>query len=323
MLILAILVALVVFCLVLAIYNYSQKDNIEVSRRIGDYAKAPQKRKRPRGDFWQDLKESKLRNWAAIIAERFGDALPKQKHFAEMVERAGIPISGNEFIVLLAGSTVFWFVFVAVLMLNPLKAVFYSGLWAAMFYFYVQYMGNSRLKDFDAQLGDAIVMMNNALRAGFTFQQAMDTVAKELPDPMSGEFSRALREIQLGVPLEEALNGISYRMKSDDFDLLATAVIIQRQVGGNLSQILETIGTTIRDRVKLKREVKVLTAEGVMAGWTVGLMPFFVCFLVVYINPNYFDEFLAQSYAKYIIIFCIISEIIGGFVIRKIVDVKV
>ena len=323
MLLIAILVALICFCLILALYNYSQKENIDVSRRIDDYAKGRSRRKRSQGDFWQDLKESRFKNWASSVVNRFGEFLPKQAHFAELAERAGLPITGAEFMVILGSSSFFWFALLTLLTLSPLRGLAIGLLWLGMWYFYVKNMGITRMKDFDNQLGDAIVMMNNALRAGFTFQQAMDTVAKELPDPMSSEFARALREVQLGVSLEEALNGISKRMQSNDFDLLATAVVIQRQVGGNLSQILETIGKTIRDRVKLKQEVKVLTSEGVLAGWVVGLMPIIMAMLVLSINPHYFDQFLAQSYAKYIIGFCLLSELIGAIVIKKIIDIKV
>lgn len=322
-LLLAVVAALLVLVIAFIIYNYTQSDKVTVSKRLGSMAKESQNNKRARGDFWEDLKQSKVKEWAGKTAEVFKDRLPNEKTFSGMAERAGIPVTGGELLVLILGSTLMWFGFISVLLMSPVRGMALAFLWFVMCVFYVNYMGKQRMKDFDNQLGDAVVMMNNALRAGFTFQQAMDTVAKELPDPMSAEFSRALREVNLGVPLEDALNGISKRMQSDDFDLLATAVIIQRQIGGNLSQILDTIGTTIRDRVKLKLEIKVLTAEGVFAGWMIALLPFFVCAMVVSMNPNYFDEFLAQSYAKYIIIGCIISEIIGGLVIRNIITIKV
>lgn len=320
---LALVAALLVLVIAFIIYNYTQSDKAAVSKRIGVMAKQSQSNKRARGDFWEDLKGSKVKEWAGKTAERFQDRLPNEKTFSDIAERAGVPVTGGELLVLILGSTLVWFGFITVLMMSPIRGAVLSFLWFCMCIFYIIHMGKKRMKEFDNQLGDAVVMMNNALRAGFTFQQAMDTVSKELPDPMAGEFGRALREIQLGVPLEDALNGISRRMQSDDFDLLATAVIIQRQIGGNLSQILDTIGSTIRDRVKLKLEIKVLTAEGVFAGWMIALLPFLVCAMVLSMNPHYFDEFLAQSYAKYIIIGCIISQIIGGLVIRNIITIKV
>lgn len=323
MFLLIFVIVLLVLCLGLLAYYYLQKDAVDVSKRLGNIARNNTAQRQARGDIWQDLKNSKIKEWAGKMAERFGDKFASMKNFGEMAEKAGIPITGGELMVLVFASTAFWFIFISVLLVNLTKGMLLAALWFCMCFFYVKSMGASRMKEFDGQLGDAIVMMNNALRAGFTFQQAMDTVSKELPDPMAAEFGRALREVQLGVPLEEALNGISTRMESEDFDLLATAVIIQRQIGGNLTQILDTIGTTIRDRVKLKQEVKVLTAEGVFAGWTVALLPFIVAAMVVGMNPNYFDEFLAQPWAKFVIAGCIISQCIGGLIIKKIVDIKV
>lgn len=323
MLLLSIVVALLLLCLAAIAYGYLKADDVEVSKRIGHLARQSAVKKKEKGDFWQDLKDSKVKDWAGKIAERFKDSLPGENSIYSMAEAAGIPVTGEELLVLIGVSTLFWFFIISILLMSLTKAFVLAALWATMCIGYVSHMGTARRKDFDNQLGDAVVMMNNALRAGFTFQQAMDTVAKELPNPMAEEFARALREVNLGVPLEDALNGISKRMQSDDFDLLATAVIIQRQIGGNLSQILDTIGTTIRDRVKLKLEVKVLTAEGVFAGWMVALLPFAVALLVVSMNPNYFDEFLAQPWAKYVIAGCIISQCIGGLIIKKIVDIKV
>ena len=323
MILISVLVAIIIFCLALAAYNFFEKDSIGVSRRIGSYVNKTSSKPKSEGSFWDDLRNSKYRDWAGEVAERFGHILPKKDYFDKLASTAGLPISGSELLVLVIGSSLIWFIILVLLFMGVYKPFVLSLLWFGMCIVYLNIKAEQRMKDFDNQLGDAIVMMNNALRAGFTFQQAMDTVAKELPDPVSGEFHRALTEVALGVPLEESLNGISQRMQSEDFDLVATAVVIQRQVGGNLSQILETIGTTIRDRVKLKREVKVLTAEGVFAGWIVGLLPVIVIVMLTVINPGYFDKFLEQSYAKFVIGACLVSEAIGAFVISRIVDVKV
>lgn len=323
MIFVAILVALSIFCFVLALYNYSQRENLDVSKRIHNYGRVRASRRKSRGDFWEDFKNSRYKEWASNAAEYLGNILPKQQYFAMLAEKADLPVSGSEFMVILLGSAAFWLLTISLLTFSLSKGVILTIFWIVMWYVYVKQLGIQRRKDFDAQLGDAIVMMSNAFRAGFTFQQAMDTVSKELPEPISGEFDRALREINLGISLEEALDGISRRMESDDFDLLATAVVIQRQIGGNLTQIFDTIGNTIRDRVKLKREIKVLTAEGVFAGWIVGLLPVVICLILIYMNPHYFDKFMAQSYAKYIVLGCIISELIGAACIKKIIDVKI
>lgn len=324
MLIIALLVALAVFTLILAVYNYSQRESVTVSKRIKNYAdNGRNARRKAKANIWESLNESQYKESIKHFSEYAAKMLPKHEHFMILAERADLPLSGSELMVLLLGSSLCWFLLLSVLMLSLYKGLVLSLLWFSMWYFYVKELGAKRMREFDAQLGDAIVMMNNGLRAGFTFQQAMDTISKELPEPMSGEFSRALKEVHLGVSVEDALGGISKRMQSDDFDLLATAVVIQRQVGGNLSQIFDTIGITIRDRVKLKREIKVLTAEGIFAGWIVGLMPVVLCAILLFLNPHYFDTFMAQSYAKYVIGACIVSEALGALIIKRIVDVKV
>ena len=179
------------------------------------------------------------------------------------------------------------------------------------------------MKQFTDQLGDAIAMMSNAIKSGFTFQQAMDIVAKEIKGPISEEFVRALNEIQLGVTLEEALEGICQRVKDDDFEMVAMSVVIQRQVGGNLSQILDTVGETIRDRIKLRGEIKSLTAEGVISGWAIALLPVIVGLFCNAVNPDYFKGLLGTDIGKYLGIACLVSEIIGGLVIRWILNVKI
>lgn len=323
-LIISILIAIIIFCLCMAFYNIYDRDSISVNKRLSSYATVKKSRKLNfTKSIWQNLNESKFKVLTSALAERFGKLLPKQEYFHNLAEQAGLPISGAELMVLIVATTLGWFLLISALAFSITKGFLLAMLWLLMVWSYVKLSANDRQKSFNNQLGDAIVMMNNGLRAGFTFQQTMDNVSKELPNPIAGEFARALRETQLGVPLEEALDGVSKRMRSDDFDLLATAVVIQRQVGGNLSQILETIGTTIRNRLKLKREIKVLTAEGVFAGWTVALMPFMIAGLVTAMNPHYFDKFLAFELSKPIIAGCILSEIIGGVIIYKIIDLKV
>lgn len=179
------------------------------------------------------------------------------------------------------------------------------------------------MKAFTNQLGDAVAMLSNAIKSGFTFQQAMDVVAKELKGPISEEFTRALNEVKLGITLEEALEGICNRVRNDDFEMVAMAVVIQRQVGGNLSQILDTVGETIRDRIKLKGEIKTLTAEGVVSGWAIGLLPIAVGGVCMAMNPNYFKGMWESEFGKYILGLCIASEIVGGLIIKWIINVKV
>ena len=325
MFLIALLATVIVFLLCLAIYNYANKNTIKVSQRMQRIAQANRRAAvlKHNGGFWDDFTNSPVSTWAKAGADRFASFFPREGWFNLHVQQAGLPISGAEYITLIVGSAFFWALLVFLGSFKITVALAYFVGWLLVTSIYLKWKAAKRMQAFSNQLGDGIVMMSNAIKAGFTFQQAMDIVSKEMNDPISGEFTRAINEVQLGVPLEDALNGISKRITSDDFDLVATAVIIQRQVGGNLTHILDTVGMTIRERIKLNGEIKSLTAEGILSGWIIGLLPIALGGFFLMLDPHYFDEFLQSSFGKKLVIVAIISEILGGLIIKKIVNVRI
>ncbi len=161
---------------------------------------------------------------------------------------------------------------------------------AACFYaprLYVSQRKRARQKAFNDQLGDAINLLANALRSGYSLLQSMETASKELPPPISVEFSRVVQEIGLGISLEQALDNMLRRMQSDDLDMMITAINVQHEVGGNLSQILETISHTIRERVRIKGEIAVLTAQQMITAYLISFLPVGLGLILYLINPNY------------------------------------
>lgn len=187
---------------------------------------------------------------------------------------------------------------------------------------YVKSKKNSRLMAFNQQLGDALGIMANSLRAGFGFQQAMQTVQRELPPPISTEFAWTLKEIQLGFSQEEALQNLTDRIGSDNLEMVTTGIMIQRQVGGDLAMILENIAETIRARAKIKRQIKTLTAQGKMSGIVVGLLPIgLIAFMLIW-NPDYFLIIIKDIRGWAMIIYSVLSELLGLFVISRIVDIE-
>ena len=273
--------------------------------------------------FWDDIMRSRFSIWARTGANKFGYLLPKKNWFELKAQQANLPVTGQEYMMLVGGSALLIFVLMAIATLQLSEPLLFAVGWVAFASLYVQFKAKRRMKQFTDQLGDAIAMMSNAIKSGFTFQQAMDIVAKEIKGPISEEFVRALNEIQLGVTLEEALEGICQRVKDDDFEMVAMSVVIQRQVGGNLSQILDTVGETIRDRIKLKGEIKSLTAEGVISGWAIALLPVVVAAICLAMNEEYFKPLRESGLGDILLIGCIVSEIIGGLVIRWIINVKI
>src|SRR5215469_9890766 len=152
--------------------------------------------------------------------------------------------------------------------------------------YYVTYRKNRRQQSFNNQLSDVITLMSGALRSGYSLLQSMELVAREGPSPVSIEFDRVVREVGLGLSPEEALANLVERMQSEDLELLVTAINVQREVGGNLVEVLDTISATIRDRVKLIGEVRVLTAQQQYSGYIIALLPVALALLLGVINPS-------------------------------------
>ncbi len=156
---------------------------------------------------------------------------------------------------------------------------------------YVKSQQSKRLQKFDEQLGDMANLMVNGLRAGYSTMQAMEAVSKELPAPISDEFRRVVQEMQLGVNMQTALANLLRRIPSDDLDLVITAINVQREVGGNLAEILDTISFTIRERVRIKGEIRVLTTQVMYSGRFLSLLPVIVLGVLYLLNKDYMMEF--------------------------------
>ena len=179
-----------------------------------------------------------------------------------------------------------------------------------------------RRKMFNSQIADALVLISSSLRSGYSFMQAIEMVGREMHPPISEEFYRVLREINLGVTTDEAMNHMAERINSVDLDLVVTAVLIQRQIGGNLTEILDNIANTIRERVKIAGHIKTLTAQGRMSGIIISLLPVVVGGIVSILSPGYIMPLFTQAIGHVMIVAAVISEFIGIMLIRNIVDIK-
>ena len=185
---------------------------------------------------------------------------------------------------------------------------------------------SSRLRKFSDQLPDMLNLMVNGLRAGFSTMQAMEAVSKELPAPICDEFRRVVQEMQLGIPMEKALDNLLRRIPSEDLDLVVTAVNVQREVGGNLAEILETISHTIRERIRIKGEIRALTAQVVYSGSFLSLLPVILSLILFAVNRPYMMQFFnpeTRTCGIPMLICGGIMILIGYFVMRKIADIEV
>jgi len=191
---------------------------------------------------------------------------------------------------------------------------------------YLKSQQNKRLIKFDQQLPDMLNLMVNGLRAGFSTMQAMEAVSKELPPPISDEFRRVIQEMQLGVSMEKALENLLIRIPSDDLDLTITAINVQREVGGNLAEILDSISYTIRERIRIKGEIRVLTTQVMYSGRFLSMLPLFVIGILYVLNREYIMEFFEPESGICGIIALVVAGLLiiaGYFAMNKLGDIEV
>jgi tight adherence protein B len=188
---------------------------------------------------------------------------------------------------------------------------------------YVRYRIGRRLKAFNNQLGDTLTLLSNAIKAGYSFAQAIDTVAKNAVPPIADEFGRAVREMNLGGSPDEALQNITKRVASPDFDLVATAYSIHRTVGGNLAEILDNISYTIRERVRIKGEISTLTAQARASGTLITFLPIVLAVFLYFVTPSYFRPMFENFIGWVLIAIGAFMIFVGNLIIRRVVAIEV
>ncbi len=253
----------------------------------------------------------------ALVGRGFGSELATQ------LARADLKFTVAEYIALMVITTIGGLVLAYMIFGSPLLAPLgaLAGFFAPRMY--IGFAQGQRLNKFNNQLGDAINLMVNGLRAGYSVLQAMEAVAREMPPPIATEFERVTKEVQLGLTVEQALANMLRRVRSDDLDMMVTAINVQREVGGNLGEILETISHTIRERVRIKGEIRALTAQGMATGYVISGVPVGLFILIFLINRPYASR-LFEFPCGVAMLVCGGILIISGFVVMmKIVQIEV
>jgi len=191
--------------------------------------------------------------------------------------------------------------------------------------FYVKRLQTQRLNKFSDQLSDMLNLMVNGLRAGYSTMQALEAISRELPPPISDEFHRVVQEMQIGIPMEKALDNLLRRIPSEDLDFVITAINVQREVGGNLSEILDNISFTIRERVRIKGEIRVMTAQVRTSATVLSLIPVFLTIALWFVSPEYIGSFFDRGpLCGWLAVVTIVGMIVSGyFVMMRIADIEV
>ena len=257
-------------------------------------------------------------------------------NMARNLARADLKLKVSEYLFIwgatIVGIPIFMFLagFALPALQNPIILLVGAVLGFILPRWYVRRRQGKRINQFNKQLPDTITLIANALRAGSSFLQAIELVVREARPPISTEFARVIREVNLGLPFEQALENLVRRVSSDDLELMVTAISIQYSVGGNLAEILDPIAYTIRERVRIKGEIRTLTAQQRMSGYVVAFLPIALVGFLTIIAPSFMEPMLDPDVNVAGIPTGIILFAIGGFMmfvgfmfIRKIVDIEV
>lgn len=310
---------LLILLILVLLLEYRSRNQRALARRMRYYAGDMDTQEKP--------KETKpLSRRFMDLLHGGGKLLSNIRHARALdfkMQKAGIPLLGTEFLIFVGISA-----FLASVIGSLLTKKLFAGILVAIVvvmaeWIYVLLKINRREAAFTNQLGDCLMMVANAMRAGFSFLQAMELVSKEMEPPMSDEFKHVMRDINLGASVERALDDMDKRVSSPDFSLVVTAVLIQQQVGGDLAHILDTISDTIQDRIRMRREIHTLTAQGRMSGYVLGVLPFALGAFISVVNPGYIEPLFTEKLGQIAIGIAVVMVIIGFIVIQRIVHIDV
>ena len=190
-------------------------------------------------------------------------------------------------------------------------------------YGYLVWKKGARMKKFEELLPDAIDLMSRGLKAGHAVNSAIEMVSQEVPDPVGTEFRRTFEEQNFGLPMREALLNLARRVPMPDVQFVITAMLVQRETGGNLAEILDKTTVVIRERFRLRGQLRIYTAQGRMTGWILSALPFFLFFILDFLNPDYEGIMLHDPTGQKLLYAGCAMMVIGWFAIRKVIDIKV
>ncbi|MDO8347206.1 MAG: type II secretion system F family protein [Rugosibacter sp.] len=248
--------------------------------------------------------------------------IPRIHSLDRLLSQSGISMNLMTFIGLSSAFALGGFLLGTFLLLPVFAALLMAGFTGSLPWFYLLYLKNNRLKKFDEQLPGALDLIGRGIRAGHALPSAIEMVADEMPDPVSAEFRIAFDEVNYGFSMEEALTNLAARVPSADLRYFVVAVLIQRETGGNLAELLDNISAIIRARLKLYGTIRVLSAEGKLSAWVLTLLPFALAFVINLINPNFMKILWTDPTGIKMVIGVVVLMVLGILWMRKIVRIR-
>ena len=265
--------------------------------------------------------------WIPESVSSFGERFATSQGFGEkldaQLEAAGISLRSGEFVVATVGAGLVAAVVAAAMLQNVLLAAVLGVVGALVPTVLLRTALSRRADKMREQLPDVLTIMASSLRAGHSFLQALDTTAREIQAPANVEFKRLVSEIRLGRPAEDALEALADRVGSPDFRWAVLAVNIQREVGGNLAEILDNVSDTLRERAMMRRQIRVLTAEGRLSAWVLAILPFAIALYMFAVNPKYISLLFTKQVGLVMLGVGGVLMVLGILWMRKIVDIDV
>jgi tight adherence protein B len=259
----------------------------------------------------------------AKAGKRFATATGFSAGLDARLESAGMPIAAGEFVALTTLCVVLGAIVGALFLQNVVFVLLIAFLTGIIPYFMMVRAQRKRRNVMQEQLADALAILASSLRAGYSFLQALDTVSKEIGEPSAAEFQRVVAEIRLGRPIEDALVAMSERIDSEDLKWAVIAINVQRQVGGNLAEVLDVVANTVRERAYIHRQVQVLSAEGRLSVVILSCLPFGIMLYIAVVNPDYIKPLFTTTPGLVLTIGGGIFMALGIFIMTRMIKIDV
>ena len=313
---------LIGLAILLVFVGFAQRQELASTDRLDEYVSGQFTQARPRSSRGS----TRLGESAGQLVQGLDKILRSVSLFDDLayaLQRADLRLTVTEYLVVwlccLSGA-----VAIGYLISHHWLSAGLMGLFGALMpHLYVRFRQGSRLRAFDNQLGTILMQLAGSMRAGYGLLQAVDFVAHELPPPAGIEFAQVVRDVKLGSALMEALDDLTERVGSDDLTLIVTAIRIQHETGGNLSEILDVVSETIRERVRIKGEIRTLTAQQRLSGNALAALPVIMFFILMLINPSYESHLFSPGPTLCIPVGALVSMVLGLLAIRFIVTIEV
>ncbi len=290
----------------------------DLARRLSGVETDDGERKDAFGDLFKEAKSADIK-WLQPVVAR----VPQTRDLQHLLDQADMPWRVGTFLMMTFGAAIAFGLMALLITNNPLVAIAAAALGASLPHVYVRRRKTKRLRAFEECFPEAIDLLGRAIRAGHAFSTGLQMVADESPEPVCGEFRRVFEEQKFGLSIDDSLLALADRIELVDMRIFVTAVLIQREVGGNLAEILDKISYTIRERFTIERQVRVYTAQGRFTGYLLGVLPIAVGFLIFLLNGEYMTVLWEREIGRMLISVAAVLQVIGFFVIRKIINIEV